>query len=641
MRFVTSAMATLLGAALVTGCGGGGGGGGSGTAPATGGVVSAPASGSWLTLTPNPVAVKSYEGESVRFQVKAKSSRTFDKPFNVAVIDSKGVVATNITVTKISALEYAVELRTNAAVAGTYATDLQVRLCEDDPLVCRTPLAGSPWQVPVTVTVATATQAQERLKFSPAAFDLVTYQGEPAAFSLVASATSAFPQAVQVGVFDSSGVLAAPVTMRELPVGHFSADLATASTLAVGEHPASLEVRVCLDDPRTCRSPVSGSPWRVPVKLAVKASTNLSALATIPSLSAWSTYNGNAAQNAWLPASFDPAAFNRRWNKPATAGTTVSAPVIENGRVFVIRSGAGKWELSATSEASGAQLWQVEIGAETGINALAAGNGRVYARVLAPEGGYLWTFDAATGQLAGKTRLRQPPELHRAPSVVGDTVYLGHSGGMEKFNAATGLIEWKNESMPLVGAGWTPVVDNGRAYAFLQGQVVALDTADGSVAFSVTDPAIVGTTGEPKSLVVDANLAVAKIGSKLLGIDLQSHARTWTADSSTVGQHVLANGTVYSLGEYGMVLEARAAATGVLQWKTEKLFTSSASSDSKRLIVTANLAFISGPAKTMAIDLATRQVVWSTPVGGELALSDRGVLYIVTAGGGLFAVNLR
>jgi outer membrane protein assembly factor BamB len=593
-----------------------------------------------LTLTPGVVTVTSYEGESAGFKVSAVSSRTFDKPFNAAVVDSKGVVTTEMSLTKVSDLQYTVELHTKAAAAGTYTTDLELRLCEDDPLVCRTPLAGSPWKIPVTLTVATATQAQGRLTLTPATFDLTTYQGEPASFSLRASAVSPFTQGVRAAVFDSTGVLAAPVSMRELTSGQFSADLATASTLGVGEHSGSLELRVCYDDPATCRSPVSGSPWRVPVKVSVKPAINLTTLSTIASLSPWSTYNGTAAQNPYVPASFDPTAFSRRWNQPVSAGMTTSAPVADNGKVFVIRNSASKWELSAISEASGAELWRYDIGAATGPNPLATGNGKVFVRSTGNGGSFLWAFDQASGQLLGKTLINTAPELHQAPTVIGDIVYMGNTAGLEKFNATTSLIEWRT-GIQFAGGLWTPAVSGHFAYTVQYDSLVAIDTDNGSTVFRLQDPVIAGTSGQPKSLVVGDNLAIARIGYQLVGIDLQSHARTWTAGGSTVGQHALANGTLYSLADGGMALEARTAATGVLEWKTGWLFENSNGMDKGRMIVSSNLVFISGPSRTVAVDRTTHQVVWTYPFGGELALSDRGVLYIASSSGNLYAINLR
>jgi len=646
MGFGKSAIAGLLVAALAAGCGGGGGSGGSGGSgpiggtPGPGGPTTGNTDGSWLTLTPGVLALKSYEGESVGFKVYATASRSFDKPFNVAVVDSKGVVTTEMSLTKVSELQYAVDLHTKAAAAGAYATELELRLCEDDPLVCRTPLPGSPWKIPLTLTVATAAQAQERLKLTPAAIDLVAYQGEPLSFSMGATAVTPFAQPVRVAVFDNTGLLAAPVTMREFASGQFAADLITTSTLGVGEHSSSLEVRVCYDDPVTCRSPVNGSPWRLPMKVTVKPATNLSALSTMASLSPWSTYNGTVAQNPYVPASFDPAMFSRRWNKPANAGTTTRAPVVENGRVFFIRSSANKWELSAISESTGEELWRYDLGATPAPNPLATGNGKVFVRATGAGGSFLWEYDQATGQVLRKTLINPASELQQSPAVIGDSVYMGNSAGLEKFNAATGLIAWRT-AIRFATGGWTPAIGGHVAYTVQYDSMVAIDTDNGSTLFSVQDPAIGGTSGEPKALVVGDNLAVAKIGFNLVGINLQSHALAWTAAGNARGQHALVNGTVYSLADSGVALEARSAATGVLEWKTGWLFPGSASSMNPRMIVSANLVFVSSSSATVAVDRATHQVVWTYPFGGELALSERGVLYIASPAGNLYAINLR
>jgi hypothetical protein len=57
-------------------------------------------------------------------------------------------------------------------------------------------------------------------------------------------------------------------------------------------------------------------------------------------------------------------------------------------------------------------------------------------------------------------------------------------------------------------------------------------------------------------------------------------------------------------------------------------------------LVTNNLAFVSSMKFTYAIDLSTRKVVWTYPLGGMLALSNRGVLYI-QAYNQLVAINLQ
>jgi hypothetical protein len=650
MGLVKSTMAALLGAALVAGCGGGGGGGGSSgaagsgnTTPASNSSPSVTPGGNWLTLSPAGVSLNAYEDENVRFQIRARSSRTFDKPFNVAVVDTKGVVASDMALTKITDLEYQVDLRTNTMTAGVHTTNLEVRLCEDDPLTCRSPLQGSPWYLPVTVTVATAGQAQERLKLTPAAFDLITVDNEPVSFKLDVASVRSLPKPASIGVFDSAGVLAENTTRAMSTLVSGSIPLSTSSKLAVGEHVTSLEVRACYDNPIDCRSPVSGSPWRVPLKVTVKSGNNLPTLGAIPALSPWNGENGNAAQNAYAPASFSSAAFTRRWIKPELTDIRRSAPVIENGRVFFIEVSAARWDVVALSEAGGEELWRRQIDQSSNYEAPAVANGKVFARSSGPGGSFLWTYDQASGQQLARTPSGEFSEMLATPIVSGDSVYLGYSRGIDKFNAATGAFDWQNTSVQSQVAGWSPTVVANRAYAVAGDSVFALDTTSGSVVSSFQDPALTSDGPNAKRLVVAGNTGLVGTSSKLFAFNLQTRNRMWMAETWVIGQPVLANDTVYALtysSVAGLVLEARAAATGVLQWKSAGLAAGDGNVSNARLIVTSNLVFVSAN-ETVALDLATRKVVWTYPAGGALALSDRGILYIKSWAGRLVAVNLR
>jgi hypothetical protein len=166
----------LVGAAVLSACGGGGGDAGSttptgtasptpgtttGTTPAPGtgagtGTTAPPVTpgGTWLTLTPSPVSLTVNKGESVAFDITARSSRTIAQNVNVGIIDSAGVITTDVRLNARSQLEYVATLHTAPKqTPGAYTTNLEVRLCEDAPLTCKMPLPGSPWYVPLTVTV--------------------------------------------------------------------------------------------------------------------------------------------------------------------------------------------------------------------------------------------------------------------------------------------------------------------------------------------------------------------------------------------------------------------------------------------------------------------------------------------------------
>jgi hypothetical protein len=477
--------------------------------------------------------------------------------------------------------------------------------------------------------------------FHPSRSTLPPTRGKPVLFKLDASPVAAFDKPVRVGFVNNDGLLAQTVTVNLEGTNQQTVPLVISPALAQGEYASSIEVRVCYDDPAECRSPVTGSPWRVPLKVSVKSGTNLTALAPIAGLSPWSTYNGNATQNAYLPVSLDPARFSRRWNTTIAAAET-GAPVADGGRVFVSRADSnGQWTLTATSEAHGEVLWRYDLGPQTGAAAVAAGNGRVFVFSTGGTGGVLWTLDQASGRLLGKTNRVGSSEYRRAPTVVDDAVYLGETAGMSRIDAATGLVQWENRNLRWSSGYWTPAVDGGLAYTVQSNQLYALNTNDGSIAFNVEDAQLAWNDTAAKTVTVNGRLGIVKSRDRLVAYDLQTRTRKWVAETFTQGQPVLAGDTVYSLGESGLVLEARAADTGVLQWKSGWLFANTNLASGGHLIVTSNLAFVSSAQGTMAVDLATHKIVWSYPFGGELAISDRGVLYITPSSGTLAAINLR
>lgn len=646
MHFVKSATAALLLGAFLAGCGGGGGGGASapvvanagGTTPGTGATPPVAADGSWLTFTPATLSLKNYHGETSNIVIGAKSSRTFDKPFNVAIIESQGVVSTQVGISKQSDLEYIFSLRTVPLAVGTHTTKLQVRLCEDDAAVCSKPLPGSPWSIPLTVEVAPVVQAQGRVTTMPTAVNLVAYEGEPVSMQLGVTVNSTFDVPVGIAVAGGAGVIAPNVTVFQDGRGQYRAQLVSAASLPLGEHSSSLLVRLCYDDPRECKNPVIGSPWTVPVKVTVKPGTNLTTLGAVPGLAAWSNYGGNAAHTAYAAASFDPTRFTRRWSKPETALGSLGAPVIVNGKLFAVRGNRfGNSDLVAIDEASGEILWNTSIGTGVEASTPAAVDGKV---VLTAYGSMirLSVFDQASGQAFAINLMNIYSECQAGPTVAGGMVYNSFNR-ISKFNPATGLLEW---SSPMKESSLcAPVVDGSLAYTFASNQLYALNTADGSVAFTIADQGNVAGFPGGVPLVLGDGMGFVVHGKRLLGFDLRTRSRAWLAEGTPVGQPVFANGIVYTLANDGEEVEARAAATGVVQWKSAGLSNWSARTPYARMAVTSNLLFVSGPTATVAVDLASHQVVWNYPLGGELAISDRGVLYIFAAGGKQVAINLR
>lgn len=629
-------------ALVLAGCGGGG----SGSAPGgpTPTVPSNP-EGAWLTFNPATPSVSQYEGESVLVDVTATSSRTFSAPFNVAIIDATGVITTQVNLAALSQLSYRATLHTSPSLgAGSHETALEVRLCEDAPLTCAKPFPGSPWRLPLTVNVKSRAEAAARLTLSTPSASVVTYPGEAASFSIEAQLNSELnARAVNIGVFDPASLTVTPASqVTTTPSGRYVFNLSTATNnaLAVGTYTSNLQLRMCQDAVSTCQSPVGGSPWIVPLTVTVKSPTNLSPLQAIDGLGAWSTYQGNAAHTGFVAASFDPVAFSRRWQLvPSNSSSQLyTSTAIDNGLVFYTRLlQGGRWELVAVSEDSGQIAWKADMGLSH-VNPPATGNGHVYVTSSGDSDTFMWVYDQATGALLNKLAMSsQWFNTFSAPTVLGTDVYSIGRLGVSKFSDQAGKFNW--DAIFNVSQGWTPATDGRFVYTYRipDNHLLAFNAADGSLAFSIGTPFPFSTSFTTAPVVLTDNQLGIVVAGSLMAFDLSSRTRAWVMSMSSSGTPAFGNGTVYAFGANGTVLEAHDPKTGNLLWTSQNLGGNSYSS----VVVTRNLAFVSSNSSTLAIDLTTHQVVWTYPQGGNLAISSRGVLTILSSVGTLAAVNLR
>jgi outer membrane protein assembly factor BamB len=618
----------------------GGGSSGDGSTPANN------AAGNWLTFNPAAPSVTQLEGESASVTLTATATRTFSAPFNVAIIDPAGVISTQVDISAQSPTEYRAALRTSPSLrAGDHSTMLEVRLCEDAPMTCARPLPGSPWRVPLKVQVKPVADAKGRLTLVTPTASVTTYPGESASFSIEAHLSAELiARGGQIGVFDPASITVAPPS--ELTLGStgkyvFRLSTATSNALAIGTHTSNLEVRMCEDDVRVCRQPIAGSPWIVPLTLRVLSPNNLTALAPVDGLGAWSTYQGNAAHTGHVAASFDPARFSRRWKVESLGIWTreYNSAAIDNGRAFFVRADAnGRAELVAVSEDTGEAAWTVALGTLHQVNAPAAGNGRVYLTSTGHSDSFLWVYDQANGTLLRKEVLSSQWPSYSAPTLLGTDVYTvnGYYGGISKYSDAQGEFKWHGGG---ANAGWSPSTDGRFVYAYSTPDNIlnVFDAADGSKAYSIGAPYPFSTYFISRPVVLtDTQQAIVGDGN-LAAFDVKNHTRSWIVDGASIGTPAYGNGTIYAFGANGTSLQARAPQTGNLLWQVSlqdgDMYTN--------VIVTHNLAFVSSDTRTQAIDLGTRKIVWTYPIGGSMAISARGVLYIMTSTGALAAINLR
>lgn len=484
---------------------------------------------------------------------------------------------------------------------------------------------------------------QSWLALNPASSDLATYEGEPLTFTINARSSRTFTKPVNVAIVDSVGVISTNVQIDAVSATEYKATLQTSSVLTVGTHATNLELRLCEDDPKICKAPLEGSPWLIPLKVTIRSGTNLTALRTTPFMANWSTYQGNAAHSGYVPASFDVKKFTRRWTLPASTTTSDLAPLVhDSGKVFVVFSGyfAPQSTLVALNEDTGKEAWRVDLGAVHRANPPAAANGKVYLATSGHQDTFFWVFDQATGQLLSKKSMSSQWERYLSPTVYGDTVYTnsGYYGGMSKFSTVTHDLLWATTALPQYD-GWTPAVDGTHAYTFIGGSLYAVKVDDGKTAFTVQDidDSWSGYTGTVPVLSGKQSAFIVN-GGRLVAFDLSAKTRMWSANGTAVGQPAYAKDVLYVLNAGGTVLEAHSPATGAMLWTSNSL---TSGERFRNLVVTDNLAFVSSDKVTLAIDLSTKQTVWQYALGGDLSISNRGVLYISGQNRKIAAVNLE
>lgn len=641
MHPVIRASAPLLMALALAACGGGGGSAGTtGGGSSSGGTVTSSA-GSWLSFNPGSVDVSAYEGESVSFSIKATSTRTFDKPFNVGIVDTSGTITTDVQVSAESAMTYVAYLKSSPALpAGVRQASLEVRLCEDNPLTCSKPLPGSPWHVPLKVTVKSSAEAAQRLALSATSLQAETYADEKVTLNFSGQFKGDLVgKSFQVGIFDKAKLSTIATTTGSQS---FSAAVTTAANLQPGDYSSNLEVRLCFDDPSICSKPVAGSPWLMPLKVSVKNALNLKPIAAVPGLGAWSTYQGNASHTGYVDASFDASKFTRRFNIPTANSIKAeyNGIAVDNGKVFfipVVYAG-NPAELVAINEADGAVAWRASLGTVGVTAAPATGDGKVFVTTTGEQNGSLWIFDQKSGALLSRTPMQTQFLLNQAPTVLAGDAYSltgDYGNGISKFSSLTPTVLWSG-AMPQ-SDGYTPAVDANNVYGYARGKLRVLWASDGQLRWEADDAGYSSAGRNGRTVALTDRQAVIVEGTRLIAFDTLMRMRAWSVSNLYVGQPAVGNGLAYALAAGGSVLEARALEDGRLQWATESLGNYKLTD----VIVSRNLAFVSGGEMTFAIDLATHKVVWSYPRGGTLAVSSNGVLYIVSANGNLVAVNLQ
>lgn len=354
-----------------------------------------------------------------------------------------------------------------------------------------------------------------------------------------------------------------------------------------------------------------------------------------PALAQWTTYQGDASHDGYVPISLDPSTFSVLWQR--TLSTNYLNPVTAgNGEVFVSTPGyfSDGMGLQALDAVTGETKWSQYYDDVFSVNPPAYANGKVYIQTCNhADDTYLWAYDANTGNLVYRSPFLAQWESYYAPTIYDGTVYIdgGYYGGMYAFNGSNGEQNWFAELNQ--DDKWTPAVDAEYAYVYSEPYLKVINRTTGKVAFQIDDP--LGEWNECETVSLGThNDAIVVANSSLICFNLANKNIRWelTRSFEYHSQATVANGIVYAID--GGAVDAIDELTGNWLWS----WVAPTGDDvTGTIIATDTHLLVNTTSAIYAVDLKDHTTSWSYPHGGSLALSNRA-LYVAGTDGTLTAI---
>ena len=336
-----------------------------------------------------------------------------------------------------------------------------------------------------------------------------------------------------------------------------------------------------------------------------------------------------------------------KWTFP-TGGAVHSSPAVVDGTVYV---GSRDGRLYALDAATGAKRWEYPTGSWV-ESSPAVVDGSVY---FGSQDGMLRALDAASGTL--RWEVDAEFGVDSSPAVAGGSVYFGADRNLFAVDAASGERRWGLDIGRLVGS---PVVANGIVYV---GSLQAFDARRGwrrlrfrTYGWVASNVAVADTT---VYAVNTAGRAIA-IAGRARNTPLEHHVKQYTIQLWAMGlwprpkpqsgslwalrldqdgaftSPVVAHGTMYVAGERGLAAVDLAA--------REVHWTSPAGSAfrSSPALAADTLYLGNNDGSVYAVDAVTGTERWRVPTGGRVTGSPAvvdGVLYVGSHDGHVYAIE--
>ena len=443
---------------------------------------------------------------------------------------------------------------------------------------------------------------------------------QTAALTVASSLSVAFLQSRP-----TTGALEQSAAVTRIDDRNFRVEVRVAEGLAEGTHAGYVELKACPDE--ACTDEIQRGTLYVPFEVVVEDPSKIA-------LGEWETFQRDAGHTGYVPATFRPHAFTYKWTWQRPAGLSINTVATAPGLVFVSDAGGGTVVLRALRENDGGVAWQQTFVNYPALNPPAAANGKVYVATTGHQQTFLWAFQANTGiPVFQNTFAAQWPRV-MAPTIRDGRVYTNggyYGGGVYAYHDTTGDLQWSmfsgDDDMT------TPAVDQSRVYFYDGTALVTYDTATGTRLSTISDPYnpdwSYSLNSAPMLGRADSvtTFSGGNYGTRLLiNFSVANNAARWRTLRTYITAPATAKGVIYAGSNAPKSFDAIDEATGRVLWSWVPQ--PADVSFQNNVVVTDNLAFVSTNRAVYAIDLTTRQPVWSYPTPGMLAISGSGTLYI-------------
>jgi outer membrane protein assembly factor BamB len=360
---------------------------------------------------------------------------------------------------------------------------------------------------------------------------------------------------------------------------------------------------------------------------------------------AWPTYQGNRGHTGYVPTTLEPEVFTLRWQRTVGPGRALEPVAAADGKVFVSVSSrfATDTAFFALDARDGEELWSKTLGRVNSVNPPAYAYGNVYLQTGKESSSgippYLYAFEAETGDLVFQSRFSAQWESYFAPTVFDGHVYAngGYYGGMYSFDAFSGEQDWF-EGLPQYD-DWTPAVDERYAYAYVGSYspgLYVVDRITGDRVFVIPDNEFDwnGWSMNLAPVLGGRENVLAIHDGRLISFDIATRRIGWQRQSDFSGQPSVRDGVIYAIDAGHLVAVDEASGTELWSWTPP-----GGAQLAGALIVTDTHLFAATATTTYALELLSRDEVWSYPAAGHLALGNE-TLYIAASDGTLTAIAM-